>query len=93
MDEGELEARARAAYEAYALKTGGRSFAGENLAAWADLPERIKDAWRDAAIAAVRFTPPRERKATPRPAEGTQGHVERFDTSDTGDAKGRGDDD
>lgn len=85
MDDGELEARARSAYEAYALKTGGRSFAGENLAAWPDLPERIRDAWRDAAIAAVRWTPPRERKATPRPIDESEGHVTRFDTSDLKD--------
>lgn len=82
MSDQELEERARAAYEAYALKTGGRSFAGENLASWPDLPERIRDAWRDAAVAAVRWTPARERKATPRPVEGIDGHVARFDTSD-----------
>lgn len=95
----DLDARARAAYEAYALKTGGRSMAGENLASWPDLPERIKEAWRDAAIAAVRWTAPRDRKATPPPAEGTGGRVTRldegaegFDTSDIAPGKGRHED-
>lgn len=46
-----LDARvARAAYDAYAMHTGGRTFDGNAMAAWGDLPERIRAAW----VAAVR---------------------------------------
>lgn len=75
-------ARARAAYEAYCLATGGRSFDGHNLATWEDLPARVQAAWRQAAIAAVRFTLPAEgTKATPHETDERHGHVTRFDES------------
>lgn len=48
----DMETLARRAYDAYAMKTGGRSFEGRAMASWPDLPERVREAWAEAAAAA-----------------------------------------
>lgn len=47
---------AQQAYEAYADSVGWRSYSGEQLLQWADLPDRIKDGWHAAVAAVVRQT-------------------------------------
>ena len=47
-------AHAQAAYEAYSKYTGGVTFDGRPMPTWAELPDKIRDAWRTAAAAAVR---------------------------------------
>lgn len=44
---------AQTAYEAYAKSTGGKTFDGDNMLYWSDLPEPIQDAWKAAAVAAA----------------------------------------
>lgn len=39
----------QAGYEAYAAKTGGKTFDGRDMPKWDELPDRIKDAWSAAA--------------------------------------------
>lgn len=53
MTEPDWEAVADAAYSAYGLTTGGLNFRGGPMPDWADLPEKIREAWRTAAIAAA----------------------------------------
>jgi hypothetical protein len=43
--------RARCGYEAYVRSTGG--FDGRYMPGWDDLPDRIKEAWREAISAAA----------------------------------------
>jgi hypothetical protein len=38
-------------YEAYAKSTGGKTFDGRDMPKWADLPQRIRDAWNAVAAA------------------------------------------
>lgn len=40
-------------YEAYARKTGGKTFDGRDMPRWENLPQRTIDAWM-AAAAAIR---------------------------------------
>lgn len=48
------EALGQAAYEAYRRRTGGRSLAtGQDIPTWIALPPGMKNAWMDAALAAV----------------------------------------
>jgi hypothetical protein len=39
------------AYLAYAKSTGGKTFDGRDMPTWDALPERIREAWRAAALA------------------------------------------
>lgn len=67
--------RAEGAYQAYAATTGNKNFRGEDMPAFADLPQTIKDAWvAAAAYAATAYlergplslaTPERRPMATP----------------------------
>lgn len=41
----------KAGYEAYAKSTGGKTFDGREMPKWEDLPQRIRDAWTQAANA------------------------------------------
>ena len=75
----EIEARARAAYDAYAKRTGGRTFEGNGMMAWPDLPERIREAWLDAVKAALEHGQPIATPATPHPAAETKGRTFRTD--------------
>lgn len=36
-------------YEAYAKKTGGKTYDGRDMPKWEELPEKIQDAWEAAA--------------------------------------------
>lgn len=45
------EGNAAAAYAAYAVATGGKTYDGRDMPAWADLPPRIQGAWAAAAEA------------------------------------------
>lgn len=49
----DLPLLARRAYDAYAMKTGGRTYSGGSMGAWTDLPERIREAWVAGVAAAV----------------------------------------
>ena len=49
----DIEAIAQKAYSAYGESTGGKNFRGEPRPEWADLPDAIKAAWRDAVIAVM----------------------------------------
>ena len=51
--------QARRGYEGYAASTGGKTFDGRDMPQWVDLPDRIKEAWRAAIVAAV-DQPPRD---------------------------------
>ncbi|GAA0494145.1 hypothetical protein Ade02nite_20640 [Paractinoplanes deccanensis] len=42
---------ARIAYDAYCTAVGGKAFNGDDLPAFDDVPQRIKDAWIVAATA------------------------------------------
>lgn len=42
---------AQVGYEAYARRTGGKTYDGRDMPAWNQLPIRIQDAWTDAAEA------------------------------------------
>lgn len=44
---------ARIAYDAYCESVGGKAFNGDDLPPFADVPQRIKDAWI-AAVTAVK---------------------------------------
>jgi hypothetical protein len=44
---------AQLAYEGYAASTGGLTFDGRPMPTWAELPERIQNAWTAAVRAAV----------------------------------------
>lgn len=50
---GQVVARARAAYAAYGVATGGRNHAGGPMPAWDDLGDVIQHAWVCAAIVAA----------------------------------------
>lgn len=51
------------AYEAYATNTGGKTFDGRKMPSWADLPERIRAAWKAAIEAAGEaMFPPKDPK-------------------------------
>ncbi len=43
-------------YEAYAKKTGGKTWDGRDMPAFFDLPQNIRDAWKAAADAIVEST-------------------------------------
>jgi hypothetical protein len=45
--------RARLGYEAYARRTGGKTFDGRDMPTWVQLPQHIQDAWADAAAEIV----------------------------------------
>lgn len=45
---------AEQAYQGYAEHTGGKTFDGRDMPAWADLGERIQGAWRQAVLHATR---------------------------------------
>jgi len=48
-----MERYAKVAYEAYRAHTGGKSLvSGQPLPTWADLPEKIREAWVVAVDAA-----------------------------------------
>ena len=49
---------AKAAYAAYAQSTGGKTFDGRPMPAWADLPDQIKSAWQAGAAAAANAEAP-----------------------------------
>lgn len=49
----DLQAIGRRAYDAYAMKTGGRTYDGHNMASWPDLPERVREAWVAGVAAAL----------------------------------------
>lgn len=49
----DLQLIARRAYDAYAMKTGGRTYDGHNMASWPDMPERVREAWVAGVAAAV----------------------------------------
>lgn len=53
MDERETEACAKAAYEAYGVAVGGKTWDGKDIPDWDDLQDRQRDGWRAAAQAAV----------------------------------------
>lgn len=75
----QLARHARAAYEAYAKHTGGRTFEGHGMLSWSDLPPRIVEAWIAATKAAIEAGRPVQTPATPHPAIGTSGRVVRTD--------------
>lgn len=43
-------------YEAYARSTGGKTFDGRDMPTWSALPDKIKQAWHDAARAVSDMT-------------------------------------
>lgn len=43
-------------YEAYAKKTGGKTYDGRDMPQFFDLPQNIRDAWEAAANAIVEHT-------------------------------------
>jgi hypothetical protein len=47
------EALGRAAYQAYCKAVGNKSVHGEELPQWEQQAEHIKDAWCEAAVAAI----------------------------------------
>jgi hypothetical protein len=47
------EALGRAAYQAYCKAVGNKSVRGEELPQWEQQAEHIKDAWCEAAVAAI----------------------------------------
>jgi len=49
----EFFALGREGYEAYAKSTGGKTFDGRDMPLWSQLPQRIQDAWSEAARAIV----------------------------------------
>jgi hypothetical protein len=51
--------QAKRGYEGYAASTGGKTFDGRDMPQWNELPDRIKEAWRAAIVAAV-DTPPKD---------------------------------
>lgn len=53
---------AEIAYEAYAKATGGKTFDGEAMLNWFELPANIQIAWRQAAWAVVIENSNRERE-------------------------------
>jgi hypothetical protein len=53
MKDLDLPLVARRAYDAYAMKTGGRTYEGHNMASWPDLPERVREAWVASVAAAL----------------------------------------
>lgn len=55
-----MSAQARRGYEGYAKSTGGKTFDGRQMPAWNELPELIKEAWREAIAAAVDEPAPKE---------------------------------
>lgn len=59
---------AKAAYEAYAESTGGRTFDGRPMPTWNELPDRIRIAWGAAADAARAFVEPMP-DTVPRPID------------------------
>lgn len=48
-----MSEQAKRGYEGYAKSTGGKTFDGRDMPKWDDLPDRIKEAWREAIAAAV----------------------------------------
>jgi hypothetical protein len=56
----EMSAQARRGYEGYAKSTGGKTFDGRQMPTWDELPNRIKEAWREAVAAAVDKPSPKE---------------------------------
>lgn len=55
-----MSAQARRGYEGYAASTGGKTFDGRQMPGWDELPDRIKEAWRAAIVAAVDNEPRKE---------------------------------
>lgn len=55
-----MTAQAQRGYEGYAASTGGKTFDGRDMPTWEALPERIKEAWRAAIVAAVDSPPKHE---------------------------------
>jgi hypothetical protein len=45
------ETYGRAGYEAYGRSTGGKTFDGRDMPTWNELPQKIRTAWCDAAMA------------------------------------------
>ncbi len=45
------ETYGRLGYETYGMTTGGRTFDGRDMPKWDELPQRIRDAWCNAADA------------------------------------------
>lgn len=45
-----LDDLAQRAYDAYGAETDHKNFRGEPMPAWDDLPCKIQDAWRSAAL-------------------------------------------
>ena len=43
----------RVGYEGYAASTGGKTFDGRDMPTWDALPDRIRQAWSDAATAII----------------------------------------
>lgn len=56
--------RGQIGYEAYAASTGGKTFDGRDMPAWAALPSNIKQAWMAAAKAIADDVLDGERRAT-----------------------------
>lgn len=55
-----MSEQAKRGYEGYAKSTGGKTFDGRDMPTWDELPERIKEAWREAIAAAVDAPSPKE---------------------------------
>jgi hypothetical protein len=49
-----IERVAKAAFEAYGLSTGGKTWDGKDIPQWEFIGEKIQAAWRAAALAVVR---------------------------------------
>lgn len=60
-----MESLARVAYEAYAEKTGGKTWDGREMPAWDDLPQQTRDAWDAATQAAVKALKSKAEAAPP----------------------------
>lgn len=51
MTEDDATVSGKVGYEAYAAFTGGKTFDGRQMPTWEELPDRIRNAWRESAIA------------------------------------------
>ena len=47
------EALGQTAYAAYALSTGGKTYDGRDMPTWDGLTDKIREAWRCAAVEAA----------------------------------------